>query len=223
MKPNRRKRGGQKGNQNARKHGFYSPTLSPAQTDQLRNSIRVEGVDPRVALVRVKLLSSLQHNPTNRRVLTEASRLLARAYSDMYSLDAADHRDLRDIIDLVMECIFAAHSGMSTGSTTQPTGHDETNQSYFAAEFTPPHPAKRMPRASTAEQASGPHPTHEKPDIESPENRALYETNHPCIAAMVSRIPRSRLYAGSKPNALARDMSARLCITSPALDSWCSG
>jgi hypothetical protein len=110
LKLNRRKRGGQKGNQNARKHGFFSPTLSPAETDQLWTIINVEGLDPRVALVRVKLLSSLQHNPDNRRVLTEASRLLAKAYSDICSLDAADRKYLKTVIELMLESILAQRS-----------------------------------------------------------------------------------------------------------------
>jgi len=110
LKPNRRRRGGQKGNQNARKHGFYSPSLSPAETDQLWTIINVEGVDPRIALVRVKLLSSLQHDPDNRRVLTEASGLLAKAYSDIYYLDASDHKYLKTIIELILESIITARS-----------------------------------------------------------------------------------------------------------------
>ncbi len=137
MKRNRRKRGGQKGNQNARKHGFYSPALSPAETDRLWTGINVEGVDPRVALVRVKLLSSLQHNPDNRRVLTEASRLLAKAYSDMYSLDASDHRDLKTVIDLILESIIAGRSPTPDGSTTRTTGPDETNTCTFVTEQAP--------------------------------------------------------------------------------------
>jgi len=110
LKPNRRKRGGQKGNQNARKHGFYSPTLSPAETDQLWTIINIEGVDPRIALLRVKLLSSLQHNPGNRRVLTEASGLLAKAYSDICSLDAADYNYLKTIIERILESILTRQS-----------------------------------------------------------------------------------------------------------------
>jgi hypothetical protein len=105
LKPNRRKRGGQKGNLNARKHGFYSPTLSPAETDQLWAIANIEGVDPRIALLRVKLQSSLQHDPGNRRVLTDASRLLAKAYSDMYSLDAADSNYLKTFIERILESI----------------------------------------------------------------------------------------------------------------------
>jgi hypothetical protein len=77
----KRKRGGQKGNRNARKHGFYSGTLSPAETSQLWNITNLEGVDPGIAFIRVKLQSSLQCDPGNRRVIREASRLLVRRYS----------------------------------------------------------------------------------------------------------------------------------------------
>ncbi len=140
MKHNRRKRGAQKGNQNARKHGFYSPALSPTETDQLQAGITVEGVDPRVALVRTKLLSSLQHDPTNRRVLADASRLLAEAYADMYSLDAADHKDLKTIIDLILESAVAARTTNPHGPATPPTGPDETNPSYLTTEHAPNTP-----------------------------------------------------------------------------------
>jgi len=47
----KRKRGGQKGNLNARKHGFYSATLSPAETSQLWNITNLEGVDPEIAFI----------------------------------------------------------------------------------------------------------------------------------------------------------------------------
>jgi uncharacterized protein YjcR len=89
-----RKRGGQKGNRNARKHGFYSGTLSPAETSQLWNITNLEGVDPEVAFIRVKLQSSLDHHPGNRRVIREASRLIAEWYSANYRLDPADRQGL---------------------------------------------------------------------------------------------------------------------------------
>ena len=77
----KRKRSGQNGNRNARKHGFYSDTLSPAETQELWNITNLEGVDPEIALIRVKLQSSLQDDPGNRRVIREASRLLVKWYS----------------------------------------------------------------------------------------------------------------------------------------------
>jgi len=127
LKPNRRKRGGQKGNQNARKHGFYSAILSPAETDQLWTITNIEGLDPRVALLRVKLQAFLQHDPGNRRVLTEASRLLAKAYSDLWSLDVADYNYLKTIIERILESAVTGRSGTPTGSTTRPASSDQTN------------------------------------------------------------------------------------------------
>ncbi|MBM4432966.1 MAG: hypothetical protein FJ025_03110 [Chloroflexi bacterium] len=86
----KRNRGGQKGNQNARKHGFYSATLNPAEICELWNITNFEGVDPAIAVLRLKLQSVLRHDAANRRVLREASKLLAKWYSAQYHLDEAD-------------------------------------------------------------------------------------------------------------------------------------
>jgi hypothetical protein len=75
------RRGGRKGNRNARTHGFYSAALSSAQTSQLWNITNLEGVEPEIALIRVQLQSSLQYDPGNRRLIREASRLLVKWYS----------------------------------------------------------------------------------------------------------------------------------------------
>ena len=99
----KRKRGGQKGNRNARKHGFYSGTLSPAETSQLWNITNLEGVDPEIAFVRVKLQSSLQYDPGNRRVIREASRLLVKWYSANYRLDPTDRSYLKTVVENLLE------------------------------------------------------------------------------------------------------------------------
>jgi len=104
--PGRRKRGGQKGNRNARKHGFYSTTLSPAETSQLWDIANLEGVDPEIALIRVKLQSSLQHDPGNRRVIREASRLIAKWYSADYGLDPTDRNYLKTVVESLLEIAY---------------------------------------------------------------------------------------------------------------------
>jgi hypothetical protein len=106
----RKKRGGQKGNGNARKHGFYSATLSPAQTRQLWNITNLEGVDPEIAFIRVKLQSSLQHDPGNRRVIREASRLLVTWYSAHYQLDPTDRNYLKTVVENLLEIASMRHS-----------------------------------------------------------------------------------------------------------------
>ena len=99
----KRKRGGQKGNRNARKHGFYSDALSPAETSQLWNIANLEGVDPEVARIRVKLQSSLQHDPGNRRVIKEASRSLVKWYSEDCGLDTADRSYLKAVVEDLLQ------------------------------------------------------------------------------------------------------------------------
>jgi hypothetical protein len=103
----KRKRGGQKGNGNARKHGFYSDTLSPAQAQQVWNIINREGVDFEIAAIRVKLQSSLEANPGNRRVIGEASRLLVKWYSQKFGLDSTDRGDLKNIVENILETVAA--------------------------------------------------------------------------------------------------------------------
>jgi hypothetical protein len=114
----KRKRGGQKGNRNARKHGFYSATLRPAETRQLRNITNLEGVDPEIAFIRVKLQSSLQHDPGNRRVIREASRLIVKRYSTDYRLDRADCSYLKIVVDKILEIASLPHSAGLHGPQT---------------------------------------------------------------------------------------------------------
>jgi hypothetical protein len=115
----KRKRGGQKGNRNARKHGFYSGNLSPAETSQLWNITNLEGVDPELAFLRVKLQSSLQHDPGNRRVISEASGLLVKWYSADYQLDATDRNYLKTVVENLLEIASLRHSASLQGSQKQ--------------------------------------------------------------------------------------------------------
>jgi hypothetical protein len=106
MTQTRRNRGAQRGNQNARKHGFYSTALTPAQASEFWNITKREGVAPPIALLRIKLQDSLQHDPGNRRVITDASRLLAKWYSAQYGLDGADSNYLKAVIEQILETAF---------------------------------------------------------------------------------------------------------------------
>jgi len=124
----KRKRGGQKGNRNARKHGFYSGTLSPAETRDLWNITNLEGVDPEVALIRVKLQSSLQHDPGNRRVIREASRLIVKWYSANYGLDATTGSYLKTVVQNLLETASMRHSAALQSSQKQMA--DGRNESY---------------------------------------------------------------------------------------------
>ena len=73
-----RKRGAPKGNQNARKHGFYSRVLDEAEQLDLELATDVEGIDDEIALLRVKIKSVLAHDPDNVNLIMQAANTLAR-------------------------------------------------------------------------------------------------------------------------------------------------
>jgi hypothetical protein len=124
----KRRRGGQKGNRNARKHGFFSGTLSPAETRQLWNITNLEGVDPEIAFIRVKLQSSLQHDPGNRRVIREASRLIVKWYSENCLLGATDRNYLKTVVENVLGIASLRQSAGLQRSEKQMA--DGRNESY---------------------------------------------------------------------------------------------
>jgi hypothetical protein len=93
----KRKRGGQTGNQNARKHGFYSLQLSPSEMREYLNLVN-SGLDREVALLRIKLKSLLFRFPDNQRVIMEAAKLLAGSISSSYQLGQADSVRLKKFI-----------------------------------------------------------------------------------------------------------------------------
>jgi hypothetical protein len=124
----KRRRGGQKGNRNARKHGFYSGTPSPAETRQMWNITNLEGVDPEIAFIRVKLQSSLQHDPGNPRVIREASRLIVKWYSANYGLDATTGSYLKTVVADPLETASLRRSVRVQDSQEQMA--DGRNESY---------------------------------------------------------------------------------------------
>ena len=65
----KRKRGGQQGNQNARKHGFYCKALGEARTREFRQAVRVKGLDEEIALLRLKLRSLAENDPGNLKLI----------------------------------------------------------------------------------------------------------------------------------------------------------
>jgi hypothetical protein len=91
----KRKRGGQPGNQNARKHGLYCGTMTADEMCELWDILNAEDIDPEVAVLRIKLISALKHDPGNGRLLRDASKLLAKWSSWRLKLNKADSNRLR--------------------------------------------------------------------------------------------------------------------------------
>ena len=58
----KRKRGGQPGNQNARKHGLFSKHFTPDQAKQIEDAGDLKDLGPEIALLRIKL-NTLLNDP----------------------------------------------------------------------------------------------------------------------------------------------------------------
>ena len=73
-----RKGGAPKGNQNARKHGFYSTALTPEEQQAIQIAIELRGLQPEIALLRVKLMEIISHPGTSHELMLRAVRALTR-------------------------------------------------------------------------------------------------------------------------------------------------
>ena len=96
------KRGAPKGNQNARKHGFYSKVLDEAERLNFELATCVEGVDDEIALLRVKIKSLLERDPENIKLIMQATNTLARLVRTRYNISKEDKKGLKEAIGNVL-------------------------------------------------------------------------------------------------------------------------
>ena len=143
----KRKRGGQQGNQNARKHGFYSSTLNPEEICRFWNILNQERIHPEIAVLRIKLQSLVQQvesqrntfgiqpkcTPANRRVLREVSRLIVKWSAEKYRLDWADRICLKATVVTVLE----RYSGVSLSNPDRSLKTTEKSKKRIKRIFTP--------------------------------------------------------------------------------------
>ena len=97
------KRGAPKGNQNARKHGFYSMVLDEAEKIDFELATGVEGMDEEIALLRVKIKSLLEHDPENIKLIMQATNTLARLVKTKYNITKEQKKGLKEAIGNVLK------------------------------------------------------------------------------------------------------------------------
>ncbi len=98
----KRKEGGQKGNQNARKHGFYSKVLDAAEKKDLEIASDVDGIDDEIALLRVKIKSVLEKDPENLQLIMQATTTLARLLKTRLNINKEQKKGLKEAIGKVI-------------------------------------------------------------------------------------------------------------------------
>jgi hypothetical protein len=111
-----RKRGAPRGNQNARKHGFYSRILDEAERLDFELATGVEGLDDEIALLRVKIKSVLAHDPENVKLIMQATNTLLRLVRTRYNISKEDRKGLKEAISNVLkEVALPLGIGIGTG------------------------------------------------------------------------------------------------------------
>jgi hypothetical protein len=100
----KRKSGGQPGNQNACRHGFYSHVLKlPGERSVLNHAVQVKGLEEEISVLRVKLKSVLEQDPDNILLILQIVRAISRLL--YVNVELSDHwlarfeQDLHNILN----------------------------------------------------------------------------------------------------------------------------
>ena len=96
------RKGAPKGNQNARKHGFYSHALSEAEKLKLEQARGMEGVDEEIAILRVKLGELMEKEPDRLDLHLEAANTIARLVRTRYNITKEQKKSLKEAIASVL-------------------------------------------------------------------------------------------------------------------------
>ncbi len=101
----KRHRGGQPGNQNARKHGFYAGNLTQAELAELWRHCNENGTDPSDAILAKKMAFVLLHGPENKRLLRELARVINRWGYAKFGSHGQDGEDIRETTREIINAI----------------------------------------------------------------------------------------------------------------------
>lgn len=78
LRRKKRKRGGQTGNSNACTHGLYSASFSRAEYLEFQELVQKQGMDPELAVIRLKFQKLLETDPLNALARDRIVKMLVR-------------------------------------------------------------------------------------------------------------------------------------------------
>ncbi len=96
------RRGVPKGNQDGRKHSFYSQALDEAKKFQLEQAQGIEGVDEEIAILRVKLRELVEKQPDRLDLYLAVATTIARLVKTRYSITKEQKKSLKEAIARVL-------------------------------------------------------------------------------------------------------------------------
>jgi len=112
-----RKAGTSKGNQSARKQGFYSRVLDEAERLDFELASGVEGIDDEIALLRVEIKKAIAGGDSkNLKLLVDATNALERLIRTRYKISREQRKGLKEAIGNVLRDI-GIPLGISIGAT----------------------------------------------------------------------------------------------------------
>lgn len=103
------------GNQNARKHGFYSRALKDGEKADFEDARDVEGIDEEIALLRVKIKSLVEYDPQNIQLIMRAVEYIGRLIRIKNNISKNDKKGLLAAVGNVLKDIILP-AGMTIGS-----------------------------------------------------------------------------------------------------------
>lgn len=96
MAKQKKEKGAQPGNQNARKHGFYSKYLSGFTLEDVQRVAEMEGLEAEIGVIRLKLRDLIENSPDNSTIQLEAVRALAYLVKTQFQVTEEQGKPLRD-------------------------------------------------------------------------------------------------------------------------------
>ena len=115
VEESKNKGGAPLGNQNARKHGFYSKVMGEAEKADFELAIELDGIDEEIALLRVKIKSLVEYDPQNIRLIMHAIDSIGRLIRTRFSIGKNDKKGLLDAVGNVLRDIVLP-VGMTIGN-----------------------------------------------------------------------------------------------------------
>jgi hypothetical protein len=114
-----RKSGGQPGNQNARKHGFYSHALKKDEKSALKGAEDLDGLDQEIAVLRIKFRSLISEDQVNLRLINQTAETLAKLCHIKSIFYRSDSSKVKDAIRAVMDEFVIPGSPDNNNQTDQ--------------------------------------------------------------------------------------------------------
>jgi hypothetical protein len=112
----KQKKGGQKGNRNAMKHGFYARIFDEAERLDFSLAAGVEGIDEEIALLRLEIKKAITGGDArNLILLVKAVGALERLVRTRYQITAAQRKGLKEAIGNVIHDVLVP-LGVNIGS-----------------------------------------------------------------------------------------------------------